>query len=201
MTSEQNSEATGKILSDMVRDADEYYSRLKAQHANQTRVHVGVIGAVVWFAVFAALGFAIYFNISGSALYTDLLWAFLTAVASGVITSGAMYVASRRRSFKFAELGALLDRMKQGKASSEDGLRLMDLMHQAALTTRKRRLDSAFEYGVAAFILVSFVGLNAGFGALAGVMTYLYFRFEALREFEREDERYEISKKDILLSL
>jgi hypothetical protein len=201
MTSEQNGEATGKMLSDMVRDADEYYMRLKTQHANQTRVHVIVIGTVVWFAVFAALGLAIYFNISGSALYTDLLWAFLTAVASGVITAWAMYATSRRRSFKFAELGALLDRMKHGKASSEDGLRLMDLMHRAALIMRKRRLDSAFEYGVAAFILVSFVGLNTGFGALAGVMTYLYFRFEALRDYEREDERYEASKKDILLSL
>jgi chromate transport protein ChrA len=77
----------------------------------------------------------------------------------------------------------------------------MDLMHQAALTMRKQRLDSAFEYGVAAFILVSFLALNAGFGALAGVITYLYFRYEALREYEKEDERYETSKKEILLSL
>jgi len=30
---------------------------------------------------------------------------------------------------------------------------------------------------------------------------YLYFRFEALREYEREDERYEASKKDLLLNL
>jgi hypothetical protein len=112
-----------------------------------------------------------------------------------------MYVVRRRRGFKFVELGALLDKMKGGKVSSEDGLHLMDLMHQAAVTMRKQRLDSAFEYGVAAFILVSVIGLNAGYGALAGVVTYLYFRFEALREFEREDDRYEVSKKDILLSL
>jgi hypothetical protein len=91
--------------------------------------------------------------------------------------------------------------MRQGKPTSEDGLRLMDLMHQAALTLKKRRLDSAFSYGVAAFILVSVVGLNAGFGALAGVITYLYFRFEALRGYEKEDKRYEDSKKDLLQSL
>jgi hypothetical protein len=53
--------------------------------------------------------------------------------------------------------------MKAGKATSGDGLRLMDVMHQAALDARKERLDSAMEYGVAAFILVSFVGLNAGY--------------------------------------
>jgi hypothetical protein len=39
----------------------------------------------------------------------------------------------------------------------------MDMVHQAALNARKEKLDSAIEYGVAAFILVSFVGLNAGY--------------------------------------
>jgi len=201
MTSEQNGEAAEKMLSDMVKDADEYYGRIKEQHINQTRVHVAIIGSVVWFATFVALGLAVYFNVHGTAVIPDLLWAFLTAIASGVLVGGVMYVVRRQREFKFAELGAQLARMKEGKASSEDGLRLMDLMHQAALTMRKRRLDSALEYGIGVFILVSFVGLNAGFGALAGVVTYLYFRFEALREYEREDEKYELSKKDILLSL
>lgn len=43
MTSEQNGEAAGRLLNDVVRDADEYYTRLKGQHANQTRVHIVVI--------------------------------------------------------------------------------------------------------------------------------------------------------------
>ena len=201
MTSEQNGNGTGKMLSGMVQDANEYYAKLKGQHINQTRVHVAVIGSIVWFATFAGLGLALYFNVHGTALIPDLAWAFLTAVVSGVLTGLIMYMVRRQRGFKFAELGALLDKMKGGKASSEDGLRLMDLMHQAALTMRKQRLDSAFEYGVAAFILVSLIGTNAGFGALAGVVTYLYFRFEALREYEREDERDEVSKKEIILSL
>jgi len=201
MKSEQNGEGTGKLLSDMVRDADEYYSKLKGQHTNQTKVHVAVVGSIVWFATFVAFGIAVYFNIHGSGVDLDLLWAFLIAVASGVITGAVMYSARRRRGSSFDELGSLLDKMKGSKASSEDGLRLMDLMHKAALVMRKQRLDSAFEYGVAAFILVSFIGLNTGFGALAGVAVYIYFRFEALRDYEREDQRYEASKKDILLSL
>jgi hypothetical protein len=40
--------------------------------------------------------------------------------------------------------------------------------------------------------------LNAGLGALAGVIVYLYFRYEALREYERGDERYESSKRMLL---
>ncbi len=201
MTSEQSGEGTDKMLSDMVRDADEYYARLRQQHVNQTRVHVTVVGAVVGFAAFAAIGIGAYFTVSRPALLGYLAWAFLSAVALGAAAAAGMYAIRLRRGFKFVELAATLDRIKGGKASSEDGLHLMDLMHQAAVTMRKRRLDSAFEYGVAAFILVSLVGLNTGFGALAGVVTYLYFRFEALREYEKEEERYEVAKKDILLSL
>jgi hypothetical protein len=201
MTSEQNGEAADKLLDDMVRDADEYYARLNVQQLNQARIYAAVMGAVIWFAVFAGLGIALYLNVKGSGISLDLLWAFLTAVASGIITGAIMYVVRRHRASKFADLGALLTKMKQGRVSSEDGLHLMDLMHQAALTMRKHRLDSAFAYGVSAFILVSFVGLNAGFGALAGVVTYLYFRFEAIREYEKEDERYEVAKREIILSL
>jgi len=201
MTTEQNGEAASKLLSGMVQEADDYYSKLKQQHINQTRVNAAIIGTVTWFATFVALGLAIYFNIKPPDVSADLLWAFLTAVASGVIVGGIMYYVRRQKEFKFEELGAMLDKIKAGKASSEDGLHLMDLMHQAALTMKKQRLDSAVSYGIAVFILVSIVGLNAGFGALAGVVVYLYFRFEALRAYEKEDERYEVAKKDILLSL
>jgi len=201
MTSEQNGEASGTTLNDIVGAADEFYARLKGQHVNQTKVHVAVVGSIVWFAVFAALGIGVYFTVQRAMATQYLLAAFLVAVATGVVAGLIMYVVRRRRGFKFAELGALLEKMKGGKVSSEDGLHLMDVMHQATLTMRKQRLDSAFEYGVAAFILVSLVGLNAGLGALAGVVTYLYFRYEALREYEREDERYEVSKKELLLGL
>lgn len=189
------------MLNEVIRDADEYFSRLKDQHANQTRLHVALVGSVVWFAVFVALGIGVYFTQPRVDLPIYLIGAFLTSVAAGATAGGLMYLVRRRRGFKFAELGVLIDKMKGGQVSSEDGLRLMDMVHQAALLMRKQRLDSAFEYGLAAFILVSFVSLHAGFGALAGVVTYLYFRFEALREYEREEERYEVSKKDILLSL
>src|SRR5207245_48716 len=80
----------------------------------------------------------------------------------------ATYMIKRRRRFKFAELGVLLDKMKQGGATSEDGLHLMDAMHQARKVVKKRKLDSAFEYAVLAFILVGLFGQNAGIGLLAG---------------------------------
>jgi hypothetical protein len=201
MTSEQNGEAAEKMLKDMVRDADEYYGRLKGEHITRTRVRAGVTGFAVWFGVFVALGLGGYFTLSRDAITGYLLWAFLTALVTGVVAGLTVYYVWRRRGLEFKELGVLLERMKGGRTSSEDGLRLMDLMHQAVLSMRKQRLDAAFAYGIGAFILVTVVGLNAGFGALAGVVTYLYFRFEALRDYEREDEKYEVSKKEVLLSL
>ena len=191
----------GQRLDDIVREANDYYAKMRQQHINQTKVHVTVFGSVVWFAVFAGLGIAGYVTLPAARIVGYLLWAFLTAIVSGVVVGGIMYTIRRKRGFKLDELGATLDKMKVGEASSEDGLRLMDLLHQATLTMRKQRLDSAVEYGVGTFILVSVVGLNAGFGALAGVVTYLYFRFEALRDFEREEQKYEQSKMNLLQSL
>jgi ABC-type multidrug transport system fused ATPase/permease subunit len=198
---ERTREPTDQMLSDMVRDADEYYAQLSRRHVSETRLHVAVVSIVVWFAAFVVLGVGVYFTIARAMMIQYLLAAFLGAIATGVAAGTVMYAIRRRRGFKFAELGALLDKMKVGKTASEDGLRLTDVMHRVALTARKQRLDSAFEYGVAAFILVSLMGLNAGIGGLAGVIVYLYFRFEAFREYEREDARYEDSKKELLLNL
>jgi ABC-type multidrug transport system fused ATPase/permease subunit len=202
MTTEgESGQRADQMLSDMVREADEYYSLLRQKHVSQTRLHVALVGVSVWFATFVVLGVGAYFTISRALVTEYLLAAFLVAILVGVVAGLAMYVVRRRRGFKFAELGDLISKIKQGKTSSEDGLQLTDMMHQAALTVRKQSLDTAFEYGVAAFILVAIIGLNAGFGALAGVVVYLYFRFEAMREYERVDDRYEDSKKELLLNL
>ena len=203
MTSEREGpgQKNGQNLDDIVQDADEYYNYLKEKHVQQTKLDSIIISLVVWFGAFVVLGVGAYTTIHGSAVISYLLAAFLTSVVIGLGAGIATYLIRRRRAFKFAELGLLVSKMKQGGASSEDGLHLMDAMHQAAFAVRKRRLTSAFEYGVVAFAVVTILGLNAGFGALAGVIVYLYFRFEALREYERGEERYENSKRALLQSL
>ncbi len=199
MTSEQGeSGRNGQKLDDIVRDADEYYAYLKGKHVHETRLDVLVVSLVVWFASFAVIG------LSAFALYRGTIYLVAVSFTAALIIGGGAgfttWIVRRKRGFKFAELGDLLSRMKQGKASAEDGIRLMDTMHQVALAVRKRRLDSAFEYGIVAFALVALVGMNAGIGALAGVVVYLYFRFEALREYEKGEDRYEESKKQLLQS-
>lgn len=179
-----------------MRDADEYYNYLKGKHVTETRLDVVVVTLVVWFASFAAIGLSA-FALYGRMIYYVLV-SFLVAIMIAAVAGLATYTIRRRRGFKFAEFGDLLKRVKERGASSEDGLHLMDAMHQAALHARKRRMNSAFEYGVVSFAIVALVGLNAAVGALAGVIVYLYFRFEALREYEKEEKRYEDSKKDLL---
>jgi len=102
-----------------------------------------------------------------------LLAAFLASIAIAIGAGFVTYIFRRRRAFKFTELGVLVAKVKQGGASSEDGLHLMDAMHQAAFAVRKRRLTSALEYGIVGFAIVTLLGLNAGLGVLAGVTVYL----------------------------
>jgi hypothetical protein len=202
MTTERNEPGrNGQKLDDIVQDADEYYNYLKEKHVQQTRLDAIVVSLTVWFGAFIALGVGVYTTIHGSAVIEYILGAFLASIVIAVGAGIVTYLFRRRRAFKFAELGLLVAKMKQSGASSEEGLHLMDAMHQAAFAVRKRRLTSAFEYGVLAFAIVTILGLNAGIGALAGVIVYLYFRYEALREFERGEERYENSKRALLQSL
>jgi ABC-type multidrug transport system fused ATPase/permease subunit len=201
MTEKESNHQNGQKLDDIVQDADEYYNYLKEKHVQQTRLDAIIVSLTVWFGAFIALGVGAITTIHGSTVWEYLLAAFLTSIAIAVGAGVVTYIVRRRRAFKFAELGVLVAKMKRGSASSEDGLHLMDAMHQAAVAVRKRRLDTALEYGILAFALVTILGLNAGIGALAGVIVYLYFRYEALREYEHGEERYENSKKALLQSL
>ena len=198
---EEPGRPNGRTLDDTVKDAEEYYKYLSEKHVKDSRVDAAVAGLLVWFATFAVLGFGAITTIAAADVYRYLFGAFLVAVGIGAVATAATYLIRRKRGFKFAELGGLIDKMKRGGASSEDGVRLMDAMHQASLVLKKRKMDTAFEYGVLAFVLVAIIGRNGGIGALAGVVVYLYFRFEALREFERDEKRYEDSKRELLQSI
>lgn len=196
---EKSGQMNGQKLDDIVRDAGEYYDYLKGRHVHETRLDVAVVSLVVWFGSFAGIGLGA-FAVFGRDIYYVLV-AFLAGIAIGAVAGLWTYLVKRKRGFKFAELGILLDKMKKGEASSEDGLHLMDAMHQAAVVVRKRKLDSAVEYAVIAFALVSLIAVNAGTGALAGVIVYLYFRFEAMKEYDKGEQRYEDSKRELLHSL
>jgi hypothetical protein len=194
--------AEGQRPGELLRDANEHYEYLKRKHDNQTRLHVALASVVVWFAAFAVLGLGAITTIHRPAVFEYLVAAFLVAVVIGAAAGLVMYANRRKRGIKLVELGLMLDKLNAETAlSSENGLRLTDAMHQAALQVKRRSLDSAYEYGVAVFIVVVLIGQNAAIAALAGVIAYIYFRHEALQEYKEEETKYEDSKKELLQSL
>ena len=202
---------------DIVNDAGEYYNYIKKKDANGTRLDVAVVSVAVWFATFVVLGLSSLalagcfspstFSscVSGpspsNVLFQYLLLSAGVCTVAGVASGLATYGIRRSRRYRFAQLGAILDKLKGGEVSSEDGLHLIDAMHQAALVVKKRKVDSAFEYGVVAFILIGLFGSNVFAGIVAGVLAYLYFREKALREYQSDEKRYEDSKRELLQSL
>jgi hypothetical protein len=217
MGADASGQRDDRRLDDIVRDADEYYRYIRKKDASGTRLDVAVVSVAVWFATFVVLGLsslalagcfspstfsACVSGPSPSALLLQyLLLSAGVCTVAGVASGLATYGIRRSRRFRFAQLGALLEKMKGGEFSSEEGLHLIDAMHQAALVVKKRKVDSAFEYGVVAFILIDLIGNNIFAGVAAGVLAYLYFRERALREYQGDEKRYEDSKRDLLQSL
>ena len=119
-TGEESGQRSDQKLADIVRDADEYYNNLRRKHVSDTRLDVGVVSLVVWFASFAGVGLSA-FALYGREIYYVFV-SFLVAIVIATAAGLATYTIRRRRGFKFAELGVLLNKMKQGGATSEDGL-------------------------------------------------------------------------------
>src|SRR5690348_8964912 len=112
---EESGQRADQKLDDIVRDADEYYRYLKQKHLSKTRLDVAVVSLVVWFASFAVIGLTSIIIFKEGIEFVVL--SFLAAIAIAAATGLATYTIRRRRGFKFAELGTLLNKMKQGGVS------------------------------------------------------------------------------------
>ncbi len=187
-------------LDGMVQDAEELCAFMKKKHDSDTRAEVVSMGAIAWLAALVGLGVGSA-AISSPIFFGNPVGFFIAVSAIAVACAVSTYALRRRRRFPFAELNALVVKMKEGKASPEDGLRLVDSIHEVMLALKKGKVDDSFWYGGVAFVLVAFFGKNVAFGLLAGVIVFLYFRHEALREYENESKRYEESKRDLAESL
>src|SRR5579863_3586711 len=111
---EEPGKPNGRTLDDTVKEAEEYYKYLNEKHAHDGRVDALVASVLVWFAAFAVLGFGAITTIKGAEVYQYLAGAFLAAVGVGLVAGAAFYLTRRKRGSKFAELGSLITKMKQG---------------------------------------------------------------------------------------
>jgi len=198
--SEEATQSVNAKLDGMVQDAEELCAFVKKKHDSETRAEVVSVGAVAWLVALVGLGVGSAAT-SSPIFFGNPVGFFIAVSAIAAGCAGTTYALRRRRRFPYAELNALVVKMKEGNVSPEDGLRLVDSMHEVVLALKKGKVDDAFWYGGVAFALVAFFGKNVAFGLLAGVIVYLYFRYEALREYEKESRRYEESKRDFAQSL
>ena len=130
---EEPGQRNGQKLDDIVRDADEYYKYVKSKHVSGTRLDVIVVSIIVWFASLTVIGLSwIAIFGFGKVQFDTILLFSLVATVIAPVAGLTTYMIRRKRGSKFAELGVLLNKMKRGGATSEDGLHLMDAMHQAA---------------------------------------------------------------------
>jgi len=198
--SEEAAQSANAKLDGMVQDAEELCAFMKRKHDGETRAAAVSVGAVAWLAALFGLG-VISSAVSSPIFFGDPAGFFVAVTAIAVACAVSTYALRRRRRLPFAELNSLVNKMKEGKASPEDGLRLVDSVHEAMLALKKGKVDDAFWYGAVAFFLVGLFGKNVAVGLLTGVIVYLYFRHEALGEYENESRRYEESKRDFAQSL
>jgi len=189
--------APEQALDGVVREAEAYYGHLKRKFIRET-VTDFILGSVfVWFASFFVGRFVLPAVYRVPSLEFEVLIAF---IATAIIRSGD-YLRARRKGFRFARLGATLDRMKQEMVSSEDGLRLIDELHDAALLVESRRLELALEYAVVSLIAILLVANSVVYGAIAGIAVFVVFAARASEERRKKVEKYENSKKELLQSL
>src|SRR5437667_10730373 len=97
---EESGQRNGQKLDDIVRDADQYYTYPKRNHIHETRLDVVVVGLVVWFASFAAIGFSAFARSGKMICYGAV--AFSITVVSGTAAALVTCLIRRRRRFTFA---------------------------------------------------------------------------------------------------
>jgi hypothetical protein len=153
--------------------------------------------------------FNLYIQQHPNVLYSLGLPAFLTGPISGIVT---YLLLKRKHSAQLKELSSLTtqmkrkleeyDRQQNRNVNREDREGLIEdafLLTDQILTllpeiARKRNQDSLL-FGVVAFLLAAIVGQNFGLGIIAGVLVWLYFRYETNRSYEREISKFEEQKR------
>ncbi len=124
-----------------------------------------------------------YFIHYGSELYFEV--AGIASICSGLI----YYMIARRRRSKYTELHELIERAKiEGQSRPEIMIELINAMTSILPKVRDSKRDTAFFFGVLAFFLTAFL---FPYNLVLALVVWLYFRYEASSEFNREMTRFD----------
>ena len=183
-------ESIKNTMSEIFGFSQKWYEYLETQDRNERISYAILIGLMILFLTF----FSRYFiEIVGYSQLQVFLAGLLLGVTGGV---ASYFIIERVQKPRFSELSDALAEMRRAKENQnllEKTLHLIDRMTECLPEVKKRRREDSFMYGVAAFILVSFLRTTTfpGLNVLIGVLVWLYFRYEATKDYEREVSRFE----------
>lgn len=179
-------------IDEIVKIADNWIKYLKEKEDAGRMTNALILGLIAGALELVSTFFFINFTGCRPSIYLTLL-VFVGCLCLIIVVSMSTYLILRRRKYRFSELLNLLERVKSGGKNQnilEDALELIDKMLRFLPEVKKKRLDEAFAYGVAAFFLAS-ISMNLGIAILVSVIVWLYFRWEMVRTYEKEVAKFE----------
>ena len=124
-----------------------------------------------------------YFFHNGSELFFGVVG--VASISSGLL----YYFVARRRESKYTNLRELIERAKaEGQSRPEIMIDLINAITTILPKIRDGKRDSAFFYGVLVFFLTAFL---FPFNLFLALPVWLYFRYEANSEFNRQMNRFD----------
>ena len=185
---------TASIADDVIRASEQWYSRLVSSEKGGRALMSLLCGLLVF------LGSIIIIFVSDSTPYklTDYFIQY-GATLYFEISIGASfgigllyYLFSSKRKSSYDELAKLIAQAKiEGESRPEPILALINHVTGLLPKANQDRYDSAFLYGVLAFFLTAFL---FPWNFIIALVIWLYFRYEASSEFNREILRFDAWK-------
>ena len=179
------------VKEDVIRASEKWYSYLASSEKNDRKADAilpGVLvflGSIIIIIASDATPYKLtdYFIQYGAALYFEIVG--IASISAGLL----YYILVRRRQSKYAALGELIKRAKvEGQSRSEIILTLIDQMIAVLPKVRDDKRNTGFFYGTLAFFLTAFL---FPWNLFLAVAIWLYFRYEATIEFNREIMRFD----------
>ncbi|MDG6998786.1 MAG: hypothetical protein JRN15_06700 [Nitrososphaerota archaeon] len=184
-------ESASSVKDDVIGASEKWYSYLTGSEKEgrwATAVLCGVLvflGSLLITIASDATSFKLtdYFFQYGSELFFEV--AGVASICSGLI----YYMIARRRKSKYTELHELIERAKiEGPSRPEIMIELINAITSILPKVRDSKRDTAFFLGVLAFFLTAFL---FPYNLVLALVVWLYFRYEASSEFNREITRFD----------
>jgi Na+/proline symporter len=202
-------------LESIVATSESWLKRLRKREWH-VRLATSFLTMILAFFIFGAVGLLVIIAQHGiqyiATLFQDPNRAFayagvtfLGGVFSGIVT---FFILKRRQEAQLKEVSSLILEMKSKlsqqrqterlggpEAITGDALSLAEKIVDLLPTlVRKRNADSIL-FGFVALLIVSILGRSFAAGLVAGIVVWIYFRYETRKTYDQEIAKFEAQKQ------